>query len=130
MFCEKILRIGGVENLRSFESAIYIFLLHLYSNQSQFMEYQGWLPWFQNRERGYRIMKNTVSLKRCISRSNLLSILQAFILQTLVDISHNPLKYFTEQVSYSKINHEAPNNSIMPHFFCLPIESCALLGRR
>ena len=87
-------------------------------------------PYFQNQGRGYKIMRNTVSLKRCISRSNLLSILQAFILKTLVDISHNPLKYFTEQVSYSEINHEAPDNSIMPRFFCLSIESCALLGRR
>ena len=85
-------------------------------------------PDFQNRGRGYRLMRNTVSLKRCISRSNLFSILQAFTLQTLVDIFHNPLKYFTEQVSYSEINHEAPDNSIMPRFFCLPIESCALLG--
>ena len=41
-FRKKILRIGRVENLSYFELAILIFLLHPYSNQSQFMGYQGW----------------------------------------------------------------------------------------
>ena len=93
-----------------------------YSNQ--FMGYQGWNEILIIALISWK-MRNTVSLKRCIWRSNLLFILQACILQTLVDISHNPLKYFTEQVSYSEINHEAPDNSIMPRFFCLPIESWA-----